>query len=162
MSIKTFVASLGVAACVALPFSSTSAQVLDGAEVYNGHYYKAFEFKLPWDAASKFCQSMGGHLATMEDKTEVTVLDKIRTKGGGFNYWLGGYRDDQGLWRWLNGSIITDSFWRANEPSSSESKSKMLIHRYDKAFEWYSHDGNEKWSFICEWDSMQDAHESTM
>lgn len=142
--------------------SASSSGILNGAIEFNGHYYKNFEFRLDWEQAQKFCQSVGGHLATMESSAEADVINRLRGKGG-WNYWLGGYRDDQGLWRWVTGGTITDSFWRTGEPAGGSSKrNRMLTHKLDKTMQWYSHKGEESWSFICEWDAKENAHDSNM
>ena len=143
-------------------YNMDGSYILNDALQYNGHYYKNFEFRLDWEQAKKYCQSVGGHLATMESGSEAEVINKLRGKGG-FNYWLGGYRDDQGLWRWVTGGVITDSYWKTGEPASATSRrNRMLIHRYDKSIRWYSHKDDETWPFICEWESKDDAHDSSL
>jgi len=141
--------------------SVAKSKILDGAIESNGHYYKNFEIKLDWDSAKKFCEGVGGHLIIAESDAEIEILKKLSQKGS-WNYWIGGYKDDNGIWRWVNGSVITGDYWHPGQPSSSASRNKMLVHSLYKDGKWNSHRKDETWGFICEWESAEDAHDSTL
>jgi len=42
----------------------------EDAVEFNGHYYKAFEEKMLWTEAKAYCESLGGHLATITSAEE--------------------------------------------------------------------------------------------
>lgn len=138
----------------------TKSKILDGAIELNGHYYKNFEIKLNWDSAKKFCESVGGHLVISESDDEIDILQKLSKKGSQ-TYWIGGYRDDDGLWRWLNGVIVMGNHWHPGEPPGGSSSNRMSVRDWTNG-KWITDSANEVWAFICEWESGGDAHDSTL
>lgn len=139
--------------------SVSQAHVLDGAKEWNGHYYKIFQMQMPWEQANKFCQSMGGHLATAETQAENEMLKDLVIKQKGGEYWIGGYCKDN-IWRWITGKTITDYFdWANSPPSGDDRRIQMLGYREGK-WDW-SYNTYRK-LFICEWESAANAHESNM
>ncbi len=148
-----------------MSFGSVSqAQVLDGAKEWNGHYYKAFEPKVKWDYAKKFCESMGGYLAIIDNNDENDAVIEASANGAGWYYWIGGYRDSNQMWRWINGKAITGySNWASGQSLNYD---RLVIIRSVvglKPGQWYTE--SSSWTscgFICEWNSAEDAHESTM
>lgn len=141
--------------------SVSQAHILDGAKEWNGHYYKAFEFQLNWDQAKKFCESMGGHLATAENFNENSIIQELVDVGGKKEYFLGGYKDNKEIWRWITGGIITDTNWQSGYPSYGPymSMEKKSGSKWKTTYFW----GEQgKYPFICEWDSANNAHESNM
>ncbi|MBR1420965.1 MAG: C-type lectin domain-containing protein [Selenomonadaceae bacterium] len=141
-----------------LMISSAQANVLDGATEHNWHYYKAFEFGLNWKDAEAFCESMGGHLATAENSDENAVIQQVIDAGGKDEYFIGGFRDDRGIWRWISSGIITDQNWKSGYPNSSPLMTMKKKHeaRWTTSYSW----GDAKYPFICEWDDESKAHDS--
>ena len=146
----------------AMSISTTAqAHVLDGAKEWNGHYYKIIAMRMTWDKAEKFCNSIGGHLATAETfdenemiKTMVLKYDNNRKD----RYWIGGYCKDS-IWRWVTGKLITDYFDWISSPASGDNKRIELVCREEAR--WHSDFGDEH-EFLCEWEKADDAHESTL
>ena len=141
------------------------AHVLDGAKEWNGHYYKVFEMPMNWDGAYSFCQSMGGHLATAETQAENEMMKQLfLAKEGSSVCWIGGKRDKQNIWRWVTGKIIADYFdWENGQPRSNLNAggSSLCLRRSAKG-KWDNLWSSDKNSFMCEWESASDAHESNM
>lgn len=156
---KLFMIALFVAL---MSFGSVSqAHVLDGAKEWNGHYYKIFEIDLNYDNARKFCLSMGGHLATAETFNENEIIQELINNGGKKEYFIGGYKDNKDIWRWVTGGVITDTNWQSEYPKSGPcmTMEKKAGGRWKTPFHWGE---SGKYPFVCEWDSAEDAHESTM
>ena len=139
--------------------STVHANVIDGAKELKGHYYKIFEFKMSWTEAKKFCESMGGHLATIETDDENGPIRATLLGGVNKDYWLGGYRDSRNVWKWISGSIITDSNWDSGYPLDWERRQYLYISRH---YVKWGNDENDNYlkPFICEWDSKEFVHES--
>ena len=151
MNLKKF---FGTAVMLGILSTTAQAHVLDGATELNGHYYKAFEFMMIWNQAEKFCESMGGHLATAESFDENAIIQSVVDLGTRDRwYMIGGYSTDTGIWKWVTGGIITDQNWAYNEPRFS----KMHMVKKGESRWRTSSDTNP---FICEWDSRSDAHDS--
>ena len=159
MNIKSWILGLSMAAVLITPMAA-EAHILDGAQEYNGHYYKNFEFPLSWDQAEQFCKSVGGHLATIESSDELSVVNETMNTGGQVTYWLGGYKDAKGFWLWITGSIITNSNWSSHSPGSSKKATRMRA--FPGSGQWVDDNGSKELSFICEWESYADAHDSSM
>ena len=161
MNLKKFLCSLALSASVVMVGSTVQAHVLDGAQQFKGHYYKNFETPMPWEDAEAFCKSMGGHLATAEDKEEMIPIKKAVEAGGqGCGYWIGGYATQRGIWKWLTGGVITDQNWRSGEPNCSlQYKPRMYVYRNYNG-EWWDSSSGDNRAFVCEWETYEQAHDS--
>ena len=110
--------------------------------------------------AEEYCKSMGGHLATAEDKEEMIPIKKAAEAGGQWSYWIGGYATQRGVWKWLTGGVITDQNWHSGQPDDNlKYKPRMYIER-NKNGEWYDELESYKKGFICEWETYEQAHDS--
>lgn len=82
--------------------------------------------------------------------------------------WLGARRDNQNIWRWISGKIISDYFdWAtSSEPKSGKdivgNDFSVFYMTRDYKGKWYTWIPNHEFEFMCEWDSANDAHESNM
>lgn len=157
-----------IAACFLSIMSICSvgqAHVLDGAKEWNGHYYKVFEMPMKWDNADAFCKSVGGHLATAETQDENEMLKQLfLSKEGSSACWIGGKRDKQKVWRWISGKVIADYFdWANGQPRSDGNAggSSLCLRRSQKG-KWDNPWSSDEYPFICEWESVANAHESNM
>ena len=69
---------------------------------YNGHTYKLFDDKLKWTEARAYCESIGGHLATVTSQEENELLISLLGNGSREGYWLGAGAGYDG-WMWITG-----------------------------------------------------------
>ncbi|KAM6216807.1 C-type lectin domain family 17, member A [Rhynchocyon petersi] len=70
-----------------------------------------------WDGARKFCQENYSHLVIISSPAEQKFVASAH--GSPRVYWLGlTDRNQEGNWRWLDGSPITLSFWDPEEPNN--------------------------------------------
>lgn len=144
-----------------LCFSTAQAHVLDGAQEWNGHYYKLIGMSMSWDKADKFCKSLGGHLATAETSDENEMIKNLVLKydnNRGHNYWIGGYNKDS-VWKWVTGRAIVDYFDWVGQPNSGEGYGILLYTSEDAR--WLSHKYSLTVEFVCEWDSREAAHDDS-
>jgi conjugal transfer mating pair stabilization protein TraN len=150
---------------VMLNIKTSEASVLDGAKEWNGHYYKIIEMQMDWSSADKFCKSMGGYLAVPNTREENEILKNMvlsRGKGKNLLYWIGGYSSDKGLWRWVTGQPITNFYdWAKGEPYRSTAKYCIVLADYVDG-QWKAYFNEYPELFICEWESKDTAHDSTM
>lgn len=161
--IKTFFLVTFFIAVVSIG-SVGQAHVLDGATEWNGHYYKVFAMQMSWHEAKRFCENVGGHLATAETSAENEAIKRIVNRQTnnrkGINYWLGAYSESNGMWRWVTGKILSDYYdwWEGEYPGSDQF---MKIYFSSEGAKWYT-TKSERLSFICEWESASHAHEATI
>ncbi|XP_006900871.1 PREDICTED: C-type lectin domain family 17, member A [Elephantulus edwardii] len=71
----------------------------------------------PWDAARKFCQENYSHLVIISSPAEQKFVASAH--GSPRVYWLGlTDKNQEGVWKWLDGSPVTLSFWDPQEPNN--------------------------------------------
>ncbi|XP_048198301.1 C-type lectin domain family 17, member A isoform X2 [Perognathus longimembris pacificus] len=71
-----------------------------------------------WDEARQFCQESYAHLVIINSFAEQNFISKLH--GSPRVYWLGlTDKDQEGEWRWLDGTPVTLSFWDPQEPNNS-------------------------------------------
>ena len=74
-----------------------------------------------WTASEAVCTAWGGHLATVNSRTEHDWINTQRGTLGlvGYYMWIG-YTDatTEGTWRWISGSSSTFTGWSGSEPNN--------------------------------------------
>ena len=75
----------------------------------NGHTYRIFNQNMSYRNAKAYCESMGGHLATITTQEELEVVKELLKKASnadisGGRYWLGGESatGEAGTWKWVS------------------------------------------------------------
>ena len=141
---------------------SNSTVILDipsNALSWNGHYYACFSNCSSWEEAESYCESRGGHLATITSTDENnTIFSYLLSCGYESGYF--GYTDnvDEGTWYWINGETSDYTNWHSSEPNAESSNEDyaMFYYKFDDGT-W--NDGNfgngtanDDATFICEWD----------
>jgi hypothetical protein len=120
----TAAAVVGIAATVAGAQSgAVQWKVEDGG---NGHWYKLIvSGPISWNQASLECESLHGHLATINDPEEDNVVANVALQSQGWNFqhyygpWLGGYQktsakdyiEPRGGWKWVTGEPWQWAAW---------------------------------------------------
>lgn len=103
----------------------------NGGETHTSRYLLVEEC-LSWEEASRRCQEMGGHLATITSQTEMDLLVSMAEDAGMKYIWLGGYTsyDNYGgvFGHWVTGEDFDYQAWCVDEPSRVD---------LDGTEEWY-------------------------
>ena len=152
-----------------------------GQVTVNGHRYALYDIKLTWTDAQAYCESLGGHLATIRTREEQEAISAIILESDAEAYWLGGRRNDSGAWMWLDGSEWNFTNWDTEHGQNGESGELLLI--YGPAYSgtassFYASDETlgtpGKWGsvpantdaalygFICEWTQTQTPIETAI
>lgn len=138
------------------------------AEEYNGHAYAIFNFEeeglTSFNGCERFCESMGGHLAVIDDAAENEFLYKY-VQSCGLKLAFFGYtdQDQEGKWKWVNGSTSTYTNWcqvyGKEQPNNGKNNSTSGGENYA---EFYKDTADGTWNdaifgkntyrFICEWE----------
>lgn len=158
--------------------SATDEDVLNGAENYNDHYYKTFDYGMTWKNAKKYCEALGGHLAAITTEEEQQFIAESVEKKKKNSYWLGGYKKSNGEWAWITGETFSYTNWSSRQPDNYTAKSEnaLMMYRntnpYSTSYlgEWndINADGTvnsetffgvSNIGFVCEWDSYDDAEQ---
>lgn len=141
----------------------------------NDSTYAIFNLSgLTWDEASRCCNLLGGHLATITSLEEQQFIEKyVLINGTKNSYWLGASQTDLG-WKWLTGEDFSNyTNWAKGQPDNCERQEDRLmiyketnpVNKYGTYGYWNDLNnsgicknetffGAENIGFICEWDSF--------
>ena len=141
--------------------SATSTK--DAIKTFNGHSYEVFDFgrTWTWDEAKAYCESLGGHLATITTQAEQNFVFGLISKAARKYYFLGGYRKNN-TWNWVTKEAFKYTNWAPGEPSDSNEQ-YLMMYKSDDAVggrvpgKWNDTSGGdnygiENYGFVCEWD----------
>ena len=127
---------------------------------FNGHYYKIFSNTCSsWEDAKAYCESVGGHLATISSKEENDALfNYMRSLNLKIAYF--GYSDaaTEGEWKWVNGETNIYNNWHSGEPNGRSSENYAEFYYQFNDGTWNDGDfdrgvtTSDESNFICEWD----------
>ncbi|MBR4432837.1 MAG: InlB B-repeat-containing protein, partial [Paludibacteraceae bacterium] len=119
----------------------------------NGNFYLVVRQAKTWHAARDYCESLGGHLATItseeEDDLCYSLYIKANVKGCYFGLINEAY--DNQTWTWITGEEFSYSNWQANEPDSvrqNVGQYWMRVKGWDDEFNY----ANDNY-FLCEWEA---------
>ena len=119
---------------------------------YNGHYYALFSTEKLWEDANAFCETYGGHLATVTDADEQNFMQSMVENFGG-TCWLGGSDyDSEGTWVWSTGEEWNYTNWASGEPNNSGNQDYLAMFTSGK---WDDNYNSTELPFLCEWDSTE-------
>lgn len=134
---------------------------------WNGHYYVCFNNCETWEDAEKYCESLGGHLATITSASEnMAVFNYIKQQGYQNAYF--GLTDNkvEGQFYWITGENVNYVNWHEGEPNADveEEDYAMFFYGYTDGT-WNDGDfgNNTEYgdkTYICEWDSYNAGQSS--
>lgn len=96
---------------------------------YGGHIYKLYDEILKWTEARAYCESIGGHLATVTSEEENSVLIDLMKNGDCSTYWLGAGIGSEN-WMWITESDQYNfryTNFKENLPSSYKETNYLQI-----------------------------------
>lgn len=133
----------------------------DDAFEYNGHYYKIYNNCNTWEEALRYCETLGGHLATITSAEENDALFNYIKASGYDNAYFGFTdKDNEGEWKWVTGEVVDYTNWSLGEPNNDGNGEENYAEFYYKFTDGTWNDGNfnngttnDSCNFICEWDN---------
>ena len=138
-----------------------SNNIPNDAVFFANHAYKAYPAAMTWANAKLYCESLDGHLVSINDIQESIFLSNYisNLESPKDYYWIGLYANSQRQWFWTTGEPYGYKNWANGEPNNTDgAEDRVLL--YSKApngiyiGEWndISSRGNENCGLICEWD----------
>lgn len=132
----------------------------EDAVEYNGHHYYIYEINdiTSGEDAEKYCESLGGYLATITSADENEFLFNYIHELGYENAHFG-FTDseEEGMWKWVTGEEVDYTNWHSGEPNgeNEDEDYAMFYFKYDDGT-WNDGDFNGRTvnggnAFICEW-----------
>ncbi|MBQ7168563.1 MAG: putative Ig domain-containing protein, partial [Synergistaceae bacterium] len=130
------------------------------------HRYQLISSSMTWTAAKAYCESLGGHLATITSQAEYDEVLKLLPENERRIYWIGAYRDstDSTEWKWVTGEDFTFTAWQDGEPNNARgNECYMELTNYQGNYngQWGWNDENDSnlYSYVtgllCEWDEEE-------
>jgi hypothetical protein len=154
-----------------------SVQTAASSVTSDGHIYAVIDSSYSWTQAEQYCEKLGGHLATISNSKEQSLVTSLASKSLKTNFWIGGYYDDDKMkWCWVDGTPFTYTNWDTTSLNIIQPDNYWGDEYYirfansDITYsDWYAHKGgwndtgNEadgisgdvplsSFGFICEWD----------
>lgn len=137
------------------------SQIPEDAAAFDGHYYKVYQQSGSWEDAVAFCESLGGHLATITSAEEDSFIYHWKESEGVANAYFGLYKSAyDSTWHWVSEEPVEYLNWHSGEPSGGSEKYGMYYSGFSSnKNQWNDGNwGNGTWydgntiTFICEWD----------
>lgn len=84
---------------------------------YSDHTYELYNDLLTWEEAKAKCESLGGHLVTINSQEEQNAVVAAMSTGVRENYFIGG-KTVNGETTWITGEPLEYSNWYPGEPNN--------------------------------------------
>lgn len=128
---------------------------------YNGSYYYVFSKKVnSWEEAERYCESLGGHLAIIDDDYENETVYNYMIRAGYQSAYIGlTDAGHEGQWYWVDGRRVAYTNWSAGEPNNAGGTENYGMYYWKFKYTWNDGDfrgiayGDD--TFICEWDDKE-------
>lgn len=136
--------------------ASENSDIPESAVEFNGHSYKLLYLNMEWEEAEKYCESIGGHLATItsfeENEFIFSYIISLQCESAFFG---ASDKNNEGIWEWVTNEEFIYSNWSDNEPNNEGGNENyaMFYYKYPNGA-W--NDGKintiKNVPYICEWD----------
>ena len=132
------------------------------------HKYTVFNLPMTWTEAKAYCESLGGHLATITSQEEYDIIMGIIHQNEPHRYWLGANRlSNSTLWEWITGEAFSFTKWHEGEPNN-QGYTDIDVEQYlELTNYWADYNGQWGWNdengdstmdgitgFVCEWEPV--------
>ncbi|XP_032403538.1 C-type lectin domain family 4 member M-like [Xiphophorus hellerii] len=125
-------------------------------------YYFPFSdtfYRTSWNEARQFCRRQGGDLAIVNNREKhlgitrfLTINQDLSRQASQSGFWIG-LRDveEEGVWKWVDGTRLTDGFWNIGEPNNLNNEDCAAVYPKSNPFmSWNDAPCNYNLKWICE------------
>lgn len=151
---------------------NVAQHIPEGAGEYAGHSYYAFNMDSidTWEEAEEYCESLGGHLATITSAEEDAFVYQYMRENFSYESAYFGLTDagHEGEWMWVTGEPVSYTNWENGEPNNGIENTDQYPENYGLYYYDFS---NGKWNdgdfgvytyrggtaFICEWENKPET-----
>ncbi len=112
-----------------------------------------------WEEAQAYCESMGGHLATISSAAENTIVWSAMMLKRYPNAYIGlSDRDGEGNWVWVTGEKVKYTNWLDGEPDGGARENYAEFRADNAGRTWSDGDfgrdtSSDQKAFVCEWEA---------
>ena len=119
-------------------------------------YYAVFhaDAARTWADARAHCAHQGGYLAELSDDVEGRAVAARLIDGQ--DYWIGlNDREQEGAWRWENGSSVAALRWAPGGEGGDDEDCVSLMHDAEPGWAWAARDCQQQQGFVCEFHPLE-------
>merc|ERR1711962_334586 len=111
----------------------------EGWETHGNHCFKWKTHYETWDSAQICCKSENANLASITSEAiNQYVLEGMRSRNLSY-IWIGGNdKDEEGTWKWADGSPFELTFWSFGQPNNFANNEDCMIHGWGPNM-WYDY-----------------------
>ena len=114
----------------------------------NGHTYWYCPMAVTFDDATAYCETLGGHLVTIDSTEENDFVTGLATDREGV--WLGATdAAEEGTWVWVNGEDWSYEHWAPGEPNDTGNEDCLQLYRTGQRT-WNDTRCDATLHFVCE------------
>uniref|UniRef100_A0AAR2IKJ9 C-type lectin domain-containing protein n=1 Tax=Pygocentrus nattereri TaxID=42514 RepID=A0AAR2IKJ9_PYGNA len=103
-----------------------------------------------WSESRQDCKGRGADLVIINDREEQNFTEILRR---GKRAWIGlTDSEKEGVWKWVDGSALTTTFWGHSEPNSNAGDEDCVVtgEGSDPVKNWADYPCNDRIVWICE------------
>ncbi|KAI5106764.1 CD209 antigen-like protein B isoform X1 [Silurus meridionalis] len=111
-------------------------------------YYISTE-KKSWSESRQNCKERGTDLVIINNREEQDIVEVWRRGEGA---WIGANdRNNEGIWKWVDGTAVSDGFWSSGEPNNKgEEDCAVSGYRSEPVPNWVDISCDSQYIWICE------------
>ncbi|XP_062861776.1 C-type lectin domain family 4 member M-like [Trichomycterus rosablanca] len=105
--------------------------------------------KKKWSDSREDCRRRGANLAIINTKEE---QDFVKSLNYNKEVWIGlNDMDEEGKWKWVDGSALTTPFWNHDEPNGNRGENCVVTgYHIDATWNWMDFSCDRQFVWICE------------
>ncbi|KAM8773189.1 uncharacterized protein AB9X84_014534 [Acanthopagrus schlegelii] len=113
---------------------------------FRGSFYYVSSTKKTWQQSRDDCLQKGADLMIINSKEEQDFANQFK------KYMWIGLTDSQreGTWKWVDGTLLTKSYWTSGEPNGGTHENCGDIKNYDAANSWNDESCSHSLYWVCE------------
>lgn len=144
------------------PSVSPEATELATVAPEQGPRYAVVQAIMTWDEARVYCESRGGHLATITSQQQMDTIIALLEESNLETVWLGANNyTSSGGFQWVNGEPFEFAAWGVGEPNNQNGQEHylMMYDKDDQGWVWNDSVANGTAAFdsmhcgfVCQWD----------
>ncbi|XP_039664619.1 CD209 antigen-like protein A [Perca fluviatilis] len=116
-----------------------------GWEYFRGSFYYSSSMEKTWQESRDDCLQKGADLMIINSKEEQDFTRKYQKR-----LWIGlTDSETEGMWKWVDGTPLTKSYWNSEEPNGGERENCGQIFHYDLENSWNDENCSSSVYWIC-------------